>query len=330
MFADLHALIGLAERRRPGFRRGLIARSLVWVVSESLLLVNVLEGLERKRDGLSTAPELALFLVAMGCYFWGQRQLLMFTGAGYIATARAMIEEIAVRLHRVPLIEFESLERGTLLTRLIGDGNRLAGSARSLVYAITGGMRLVFALVFVMVQSATAAAVALVVTGLIVLVNNGQLALMTEGFVGVARAEAKLFDLLRDQLRGALLLRLHGPRAAAVARTYHEMVARLRGLRVDVWSRNFERQSASNALIYGLLGVNVFLLPLVVPTDNEAIREANMALLWLLFSVVQIVFVLPGLAESAKAAGRLQALRGRLADERLEPVAPPVDRKAHV
>jgi putative ATP-binding cassette transporter len=326
MFAETRALVDLAQRQQPGFRRGLIARSLVWVVSESLLLVLVLEGLERKRDGLSTYPEFVLFLVAMGCYVWGQRLLLLFAGAGYIRLARAMIEDIALRLHRLPLLEFEGLERGTLLTQLIGDGNRVAGSGRSLVYAVTSGMRLVFAIFFVMAQSAVAAVIAMVVSALVVLVGVSQLRLMTEGFVGIARAEAKLFDLLRDQLRGALLVRLHGPRARSIARAYRELVARLRELRVDIWSRNYERQYASNALIYGLLGVNVFILPLVVPTSDEAIREVNMALLWLLFSLVQLVFILPQLAESGKAAERLQALRDQLAEERLEPVAPPVGR----
>lgn len=326
MFADLHRLVELAERRQPGFRRGLIARSLVWVACESLLLLDVLAGLERKREGLSTAPEFALFLVAMGLYFWGQRLLLMFAGAGFITAARATIQDIVVRLHRVPLIEFEALERGTLMTRLIGDGNRLAVVGRPLVLVATSGLRMAFALVLVLADSASAAAIAAVVAALVVLVGASQQRAMSAGAAAVADAEATLFDLLRDQLRGALLLRLHGPRARAVGRAYRELVARLRRLRVDMWSRNFAGQYASNALIFGLLGVNVFLLPLVVPVSVTDLREINMALLWLLFAVLQVVFMLPQLAEAGKAAERLQTLRARLADDRLEPMAPPVGR----
>lgn len=323
MLADLNRLVLLAEHSEPGFRRGVLMRALMCSISESLVLFTVMQGLAAQRAGQSTMPTLVLFLLAMAMYYWGLRLALLFASGRYIALTRATIKDIALRLHRLPLREFEVLGRGMLMTRLLGDGNRLVGGGRSLVVGGTAVMRLAVGLVFVLSLSAVAMALAAVVALLLIVVSRGQLRLMSTGFATVAGAEASLFDLLRDQLRGVILLRLHSPRAQAIADTYREHGRRLRALRLTLWFGNFERQSASHAILYGVLGVNVFLLPLLVPIDDESIREINLALLWLLFSVIQLVFTVPQLGDAAKAAGRLQELREQLAEPRLEPVPPP-------
>ncbi len=326
MFADLRALVGLAERQRAGFRLRLFVLAGGWVVAEWLVLFNVMQGLARQRQGAAPTAELLMFVLAVGCYYWGQRWTYLFTGARFIALTRAKIRDILLRLHRVRLLDFEALERGQLMTGLLGDGNRLAASGRPLVNAVSGAQRLLVAVLFVMIETPEAAAITVVVSALVVEVGLGQLRVMSEGFVRIARAEAGLFELLRDQLRGAPLIRLHRPRAQAVAQAHQAIAAPLRALRVELWTRYFSAQNATNALVYGLLGANVFLVPLFAPVDGELAGEVNLALLWLLFSVVQLVFAAPQLAEAARAAERLQGLCERLADARLEPAAAPVGR----
>lgn len=326
MFADLRALIRLAERHRSGFRLRLFVLAGGWVVAEWLVLFNVVQGLARQRHGEAPTAQLLMFLLAVGCYYWGQRWTYLFTGGRFIALTRAKIRDILLRLHRLRLLDFEALERGKLMTGLLGDGNRLAASGRPLVNAVSSAQRLLVAVLFVMIETPAAAGITFVASVLVVEVGLGQLRVMSAGFVRIARAEAELFELLRDQLRGALPIRLHRSRAQAMARAHEAIAGPLRMLRVDLWTRYFSYQSATNALVYGLLGANAFIVPLVAPVDGEVAREANLALLWLLFSVVQLVFAAPQLAEAARAAERLQELRERLADARLEPVAPPVGR----
>lgn len=324
MLADLRTLLGLAALREPGFRRGLFVRVALVSIVEWLVLYFVMQGLERQRQGEDTKLGLLLFVAAVFSYSMGQRLAYAFAGKRFVTVARSMIEQIAQRLHRLPLIDFEALERGTLMTRLMGDGNRVANSGRPLINTVTGFARLLISLVFVSNQSSNAASIALFVAVLLVAISIGQLALMSEGFTDIARAEAGLFDHLRDQLRGAILLRMHSPRAQAIGRAYRALSGRVREVRIQIWSRIMEREYASGALVYGLLGVNVFLLPLVSPESGEAIRNVNLALLWMLFSVSNLVFVTPQLREAAKAAERLNGLHEQLREEALEPVPPPM------
>jgi putative pyoverdin transport system ATP-binding/permease protein len=326
VLSDLNKLVALAERREPGFRRRLLVRAVLCSAAESFVLLNVMQGLAAQRAGEPTDATFVLFLAGLVLYVWGQRLVLIFAGDRYIELARATIEEIALRLHRLPLLEFEGLGRGMLMTRLLGDGNRLVAAGRTLVNVGTGAVRLALALLLIAFLSGGAMVIALVAAALVALVTLSQLRMMSEGFGEVAGGEAKLFDLLRDQHRGAIPLRLHGPRSRALARAYRELAGRLRALRITLWAGTFERQAASTALSYGALGVNVFLLPLMVAIDDESIRDINLALLWLLFSVIHLVFTLPQLSDAAKAAGRLQELRDRLEEGRLEPVRPPTDR----
>lgn len=326
MLADLHKLLGLAERRRPGFRRGLFAWAAVVAGAESLLLFTVMQGLAAQRVGDPPTPPFVGFLVTLGLYIWGQRVLLRYAGDAYILLTRAAVAEIAERLHRLPLRDYEELGRGMLMTRLLGDANRLVGGGRVLVNVTGGALRLAIAFVFIVSLSAQAMAFALFVSLLVMLVAADQLRIMSAGFAEVAGVEASLFDRLRDQLRGAPQIRLHAPRARAIAAAYGGLTRRLRALRTRMWAGNFALRATSNALIAGVLGVNVFVLPLVTQVDAESVREINLALLWLLYSVTALVFLMPLLGESANAAERLQELRERLGEPRLEPVSPPMDR----
>jgi len=322
----LETLYGLSARDDPSFWR----RALSWVglsaAAEWATLYAVILGLAALRAGESTFVPLLLFLGASAIYYWSNLAANVLMRLRMNAVARRSVERIAARLHRLPLLGFESLGRGMLLTRLLGDGNRLAIAGRPIITLTSGLLNVVIAIVFIASLSLEAAVVASAVGLLVVAVSIGRLYRMSEGFSAIARDEAELYEFLRDQHRGALAVRLHRPRAAALGGAYRAFSADLERTRVDIWSHHFERQSAYTALVYGLLGINVFILPLFAEIDSELVRETNLAVLFLFYALVSIVFSLPKVIESALATERLEALNASLDEEHLEPAEHTVGR----
>ncbi len=319
MIAELRALAEFAERGQGPVRGRALSFTLLWVATEWTSFYTVLRGFERQRAGELPLAELLVFLLAEAGYLWTLRAGNRFFAARATSAARESVAAIAGRLHRLPLIEFEGVGRGVLLTRLLGDGNRIARAGRPVIQVLNSSLRVLVSLAFVALLSFDAATLAALVGLFVVVLSVARFELMSKGFRRIARHEAELFDVVHDQRLGAAAIRLHAPRAAAIVARYRRLSASLHDLRVDIWSRYFEGQYAYNALIYALLGLNTFVLPQFIALDDVALQEINLAILYLFFAVVQLVFAIPPLEEAALAAGRLRALAEQLEDDRLEP-----------
>ncbi len=319
MIADLKSVAEMPEFRAPAVRRRLLLLSAGWVAFEWMMLLAVMKGLERMRFDGSTAQPALMFVAALGASYWIRARTDLAFMLRVTAAARARVEAIASRLHRLPLIEFERIGRGTLTTRLMGDGNLVAQMGKPLGNMVVGVLRTVVAVAFIAVTSTDAAVVAGVASLLIIVVNIGQFTLMSDGFRQIARTEADLLDVLRDQQHGAVALRLHQARARDVDGTYRGLSTRLRAVRARIWSGYFERQFAYNAIVYALLGINVFVLPAFVELDHNAVRDTNIAVLFLFLAIVRLVFAVPKISRGAQAVRRLDALGLQLDDDALEP-----------
>lgn len=319
MIADLRALLAVAVDGDRAVARGLTLRILGSVGSDFVIMYALLTGLAHRRAGEAYGQDLRLFLVAVAVFYvvnlGVNRQLnLRFTEA-----ARASISRITGRLPRLPLLEYEALGRGTLVTRILGDGNQVASCRRVVFGVLSGGLRLVLGALFALSVSTEASAASFVGLILIGVVALGQLGALQAGFRAVAPDDARMYELLRGQVRGGVALKVHRPRSQAIGRAFDGISERVRALRVAIFSGFYERQFAGDALLYGLLGVNAFALPLVADVTSEDVRELNMITLWLVLGVVKLVSGLPRLASTGTALARLQDLEARLDEPRLEP-----------
>jgi putative ATP-binding cassette transporter len=318
MIADLRALLAVATGgdRRIAWRLALLI--LGSIGSDFVIMYSLLMGLAHRRAGEAYGPEVRLFLVAVAVFYVVSlavnRELnLRFTGA-----ARASIGRITRRLPRLPVLDYEALGRGTLVTRILGDGNQVASCRRVVFGVLSGGLRLLLGSLLAIAVSPGASTVAFAGLVLISIVVIGQLGALQAGFRAVAPDDARMYELLRGQLRGGIALKVHRPRSRELGRVFEAVSERVRALRVAVFSGFYERQFAGDAVIYGLLGVTTFAVPLVVGITSEDVRELNMITLWLVLGAVKLVSGLPRLASTGTALARLQDLEARLDEAKLE------------
>ncbi|MEM9456350.1 MAG: ATP-binding cassette domain-containing protein [Myxococcota bacterium] len=319
MVKDLEALMRVVDGGDRARRRLWFANVVIAVAGDFGLVYWQIVALERQRCAQPYRYEASMFALSIIVWFLGNRALWGQTGRGLAEGTEALLERIVERLRRLPLDRFETLGRGDLIVRLTGDTQRLVTAARALIGGPVSLLRLGLGAVFAFLIAPSVAGVAAAAMVLMGVAIAAQMKVMFERFGRIAEEEVRLYDLLRGHVEGAIPLKLHRPRSRAVTRALAAVSGGLRALRVGLYAVFFERQHAANAILYAVLGVNVFLLPLLVQTDNSTIRDVNLVLVWVVFSVLGIVFTLPELTGARSALERLHELDAQLAEATLEP-----------
>lgn len=317
------AVLSMVDRGDRAHRRRWLGAITVTILADFSLLYSQITALRQQRFGLDYGREAAIFVCALVLWTLGTKRLYALTRTGLVDGTRAQISRLAHRLQRLPADRFETLGRGALMMRLNGDTQQVAGATSAVVGGPQGVMRLAGGAVFAFSVAPELALLSTLAMALVGGAIAAQSRLMQQDFDRMAQDEVRLYDLLRGHVAGIVPIKLHHKRSAALERAVTAVSEGLRDLRTALFAVFFERHHASNAALYGILGINVFLLPLVMTTDGESIREINQILVWAVFSVIGIVFTLPELARASTAQARLDALESELGDEHLEPAADP-------
>ncbi len=319
MLRDLDALGRVVDGGDRGQRRLWFANLAVAVIGDFGLVYWQIVALENQRQSESYKYETAMFVLSIVVWYFGNRALWGQTGRGLAKGTQVLLQRLIERLRRLPLDRFEELGRGDLMMRLTGDTQHVASATRALIGGPVALVRLSLGgllAFFVASDVALVAAIAMVLLGIAI---AAQMRVMHERFGRIAAEGVRLYNLLRGHVHGNILIKLHRRRAEAIERVFETVSSGLREIRVGLFAIFFERQHIANAIFYAVLGVNVFLLPLFVETDNNAIRAVNLVLVWVVFSVFGIVGTLPELSQASSALGRLHQLDAMLADAPLEP-----------
>jgi len=319
MFRDLDALLRVIDSGDHARRRVWFLNLAVTVAGDFGLVYWQIVALQHQRSDEPYQYEAAMFVLSILLWYFGNRALWAQTGRGLAEGTEALVARLVERLRRLPLHRFEALERSNVVARLTGDTQCLATAVRAVIGGPMALLRLGMGVLFAFVISPKIAGVAAAAMVLMGIAIAAQMRLMATSFGRIAEDEVRLYDLLRGHVAGSIPLKLHAPRSRAIARALTGVSRGLRALRVGLYAVFFERQHAANTILYGILGVNVFVLPLFVQTDNDAIREINLVLVWVVFSVIGIVFTLPELSVVGSALRRLDQLDAQLVETALEP-----------
>lgn len=319
----LRGLLQLIDGGDRVARRRWIATIGLVVLADTALLYSLVLALQLQRTGQSYLRETIVFATAIVVWHLAIRRVWGHTATALNRSVRSLVDGIVERLTRLPLERFEGLGRGMLKMRLTDDVQRIVGASSAIVNVPKELARMSLAVVLMFVISPNTTVIAVAAMLLMAIAVTAQLRVMNRGLKQMAAHEVRLHDLLRGQIKGVNQLKLHAPRAQAVGGAFDEVSSGLRDVRRTTFSGFFKRYYIAKVFLYGFLGVNVFLIPLVFPVDSESIRDINLVLVWIVFSVFGIAFALPQLNLATDALQRLQALDAGLPIDELEPEAGP-------
>lgn len=292
------------------------------VVANFGLVYAQLEALARKRAAESYTRETLIFLLAFGVWYLLGERLWKETAVGLADGVRGRARHIIARTRDLSVDAFDRVARDALTVRLTADARQVATASSALIGLPQALIRLGLGGLFAASVSPVAARVAIFGLVLMGLVLAAQARIMRDGLHAARPGLDRLFVLLRDCVGGAVGIRLHPGRARAIRAAIDRWSTRLVEIRVAALGGFFGRQNAANAILYALLGINVFLLPLATEIDMQAVRDMNLLLVWIIAAVVGVVFTLPEIARAADALERVDTLAQRLDQQRSDHQGP--------
>ncbi|MCA9690738.1 MAG: hypothetical protein KC636_14115, partial [Myxococcales bacterium] len=242
MLDDLRDLAAAIAGGSSKVTARLAALAVFAIVADVLLLRALMEGLELRHAGLPTGGAVIKAVVALASTCLVTRGLYVEVATRSADLAKAQVQRIAAALPRLPLVEIDALNRGALLTRILGDSNVVASESRELLRATSGMLRLVIGSLFVLVISQTAFAVAVVGVILIAITAIGRVIMVRDGISRVADDDASFYDRLREQIDGAVPIRLSRDRSAAIAAELEALSIRRRVIRTEIFTRFYANQ----------------------------------------------------------------------------------------
>lgn len=288
---------------RAADRRAWLGWLAVSAAADLGLIYALMVALRQQRAGLGDTRELLLYGFLVAAWFIAGRRVRRMSHRHFASLAEDAVREALYRLDALPLDRFEQLERGAILARLMNDSDRVASAGTVMIAMGHAIIRLMLGALFVLAIAPRMAAPAALALALIGVGAAAQSGAMRRAWTRVAEDESRLYAGVQARIDAAVPLKLHAARARSVAGAFDRLSASMRRLRVDVFTAFFVRQHAATGLLYAILGLNILILPLFLVVDTESIRDVNLVLVRIVFSVFGLAVALPdvGLAHDAYA-----------------------------
>lgn len=313
---------------RPPFNSNL-ARVILREIPENLRLVSWMNVL----SAIATATLLWLVQAATQATQEdgqpGLRLVLMYAvtitlfGISHNATlvtashdAERLIHGFRLRLfdavRRSDLVTVEKIGRAALNGVLVQDTQALGSILPLLVIGAQQAVMLVFLALYLAWLSPIACVMAFGFAGLAVAVRYARMHGFRKQLMETATAEAEVFDGLTDMLRGFKEVRMSRPRADALVDAIAQASARARTVNIATktqWGRNF---SLIEVMFYTLIGLMVFVVPLLTTEFHTVVVPATTAALFIVGPVSTVSFVTPMLTQAEMSLANIEAMEEKL------------------
>lgn len=292
---------------------------------KSLLLMNVLSA-------VAVTSLVALVSTAVQAAAAGRisgRLLLMFaitvalfhiTHISALVTAsqdtERLIHRLRVRLfdlvRRTDLVTIDRIGHASLQGVLTQDTQILAQVLPMLMFGFQQVVMLLFLAVYLAWLSPLACILAFGLAGLVVAVRFKRARALRTFMQSAAASEKSVFDGLTELLHGFKEVRMSGPRADGVTGVLAgaSNASRMTSAQLKAqWGRNF---AVIESMLYLLIGLMVFVVPLFVPGYHTVILPATLAVMFISGPVWTISFIAPLVTQAELALENIETMQGKL------------------
>jgi putative ATP-binding cassette transporter len=264
--------------------------------------------------------------------------LAVYLASTYISMHNAqravetMIERLRVRLcAKLLLTQLRFLEKsgtGDLYTQLSADLNRLSGAAITFLAGFQAIVLLSFALIYLAWLSPIAflATITTIIVG--VSVHFAQDREARRNLVKARERQSAFFDIINDLLRGFKELKLTRARRDGLMGHLSDVAGEYRELTVKAETLFLLSMLTSQTFTFVLIGILVFALPAVFPTQSTVIFQFLSTILFLIGPVETLASSVPSIARARVALSGIEVLEAQL-DTGIAAEAPRIPAPAH-
>ncbi len=215
-------------------------------------------------------------------------------------------------IRRTDLVTIEKIGHATLQGVLTQDTQILAEVLPMLVIGFQQAVMLLFLAGYLAWLSPFACFLAFGLAGLTVGIRFSRVKALRTMMQAADEAEKRVFDGLTELLHGFKEIRMNGSRADDVTRTLAEASDESRttnSLLKAQWGRNY---AVIEAMLFSLVGLMVFVVPLWVTGFHAVILPATIAVLFISGPVSTVSFVTPLVTKAELALENIDLVKQRL------------------
>ncbi len=203
----------------------------------------------------------ALYILAFAIYVLANQTSLRRANAFLQSCLDELRLRLADKIRHAELRTLESLGRGRLYAVVAQETNHLSQNVPLLVGAIQGLFLLVFCLFYIATLSLVSFLLVCSVTLLAMLFFYTRRKALNQAMISVHAQESEMLDSLSHFTEGFQEIRLSSAKNDALFSRYIQIVDDLESLIVGIGGKWVVLLLFSNAFLYGLLGVVIFVLP---------------------------------------------------------------------
>ncbi|MDR3436282.1 cyclic peptide export ABC transporter [Telmatospirillum sp.] len=277
------------------------------------LMLGIVSLVGKNAGSGSTSFRLVLLYVVTIMLFSASHKIILVTaaqdGERLIHTLRLRLFE-AVR--RTDLVTVENIGRAALQGVLVRDTQTLAQTLPLLAIGGQQAVMLVFLAIYLAWLSPMACAMAFGFGAIAMAVRLARRNTFVLLMRATAGAESTVFTGLTDLLRGFKEVRMSRPRADGLVEAMGQASAAAQRINVQTktrWGRDFAQ---IEAMFYTVIGVMVFVVPLLSSGYHEVVMPATTAALFIVGPIGTISFVFPRVADAELALANIEAMEQRL------------------
>ncbi|MDA8126383.1 MAG: cyclic peptide export ABC transporter [Deltaproteobacteria bacterium] len=227
-----------------------------------------------------------------------------------------LIHKLRVRLfdlvRRADLVTVERIGHASLQGALTQDTQILSQVLPILVLGFQQAVMLLFLAAYLAWLSPLACLLAFGLAGLAVVVRFRRVKQLRKFMQSAASAEERVFNGLTELLQGFKEIRMSGPRAAGVTGVLAEASRESRtanALLKAQWGRNF---AVIESMLYSLVGLMVFVVPLLAAGYHEVILPATLAVMFISGPVYTVSVVTPFVTQAELALENIEKMQETL------------------
>lgn len=282
-------------------------------VANAVLLALVNVAAERTHQGIPVGAQPALlYLIAFGIYYVANQASLYRANHFVQGRLRALRNRIASKIQRADLRSLEKIEHGNIYSVLSQEMNHFSHHFTLLSSAAQSAILLVLCLIYIAFLSFAAFMVVLSATTLALLFFWRRRIALNEAMISVNAKEAEMLETLRHYTDGFQEVRIHADRNDALHAQFRKVINELENIVVGIGGKWVVMLLFSNAFLYVLVGVVIFILPLFFEGYTDTIYKIVTASIFLVGPVSAITSAAPMFVKANIGLGHVFELEANL------------------
>jgi putative ATP-binding cassette transporter len=296
----------------PENLKSLLLMNILSAVAVTSLIALVSTAVQAAAAGRISARLLVMFAITVTLFHVTH----IYTLVTASQDTERLIHKLRVRLfdlvRRTDLVTVDRIGHANLQGVLTQNTQVLAQVLPMLVVGFQQVVMLLFLAIYLAWLSPLACILAFGLAGLVVAVRFKHAKALRAFMQSAEASERRVFDGLTELLHGFKEVRMSGPRAdgvtGALAEASHASRTTNTSLKAQ-WGRNF---AVIESMLYLLVGLMVFVVPLFVPGYHTVILPATLAVIFISGPVWTISFVTPLVTQAELALENIETMQEKL------------------